>query len=70
LKKLWCYFNTVQLSSTFTEFSNTKIPANVEMVKKSYDDMIKVKLIPDELMTKVKAMFGIPTKVSEPDSDE
>ncbi len=40
------------------------------MVKKSYDDMIKVKLIPDELMTKVKAMFGIPTKVSEPDSDE
>ncbi len=40
------------------------------MVKKSYDNMIKVKVIPDELMNKVKAMFGIPTKIQQPDSDD
>ena len=60
----------MQLASTFTEFINNKIPANVEMVKKSYDNMIKVKVIPDELMNKVKAMFGIPTKIQQPDSHE
>lgn len=31
--------------------------------------MIKVKVIPDELMNKAKAMFGIPTKIQQPDSD-
>jgi len=51
----------VQLSSTFTEFTNNKIPANVEMVKKSYDDMIKVKVIPDDLINKIKAKLGIST---------
>jgi hypothetical protein len=40
------------------------------MVKKSYDNMIKVKVIPDELMNKVKAMFGIPAKIQQPDSDD
>ena len=60
----------MQLASTFTEFINNKIPANVEMVKKSYDNMIKVKVIPDELMNKVKAMFGIPTKIQQPDSEK
>jgi hypothetical protein len=58
------------LSSTFTDFSNNKIPANVEMVKKSYENMIKVKVMPEELMNYVKAMFGIPTKVSQPDKVE
>jgi hypothetical protein len=70
MKKLWFYFNTVQLGSTFTDFSNNKLPANVEMVKKSYDNMIKVKVIPDELMNNVKAMFGIPIKAPEPDKVE
>ena len=40
------------------------------MIKNSYDNMIKVKVIPDELMNKVKAMFGIPTKIQQPDSDD
>jgi len=58
----------MQLASTFTEFANNKIPANVEMVKKSYDDIIKVKVIPDEFMNKIKGIFGIPTTIQLPDS--
>jgi hypothetical protein len=29
MKKLWFYFNTVQLADSFTEFNNVKPPANV-----------------------------------------
>jgi energy-converting hydrogenase Eha subunit A len=70
MKKLWFYFNTVQLASTFTEFNLVKTPANVSMVKKSYDSIIHVKLIPDELMTKVKALFGIKTPIKNPEETD
>ncbi len=70
MKKLWFYFNTLQLSSTFTEFNLVKLPANVQMVKKSYDNIIHVKPIPAEMMTKIKAQFGITTPTNSTDQDE
>ena len=67
MKKLWFYFNTLQLASTFTEFNLVKTPANVSMVKKSYESIIHVKLIPESLMTKLKACFGIKPTVKQED---
>jgi hypothetical protein len=32
MKRLWFYFNTIQLASTYTEFNLVKVPANVSMV--------------------------------------
>ena len=32
MKKLWFYFNTMQLVDTFTEFHSVKAPANVQMI--------------------------------------
>jgi hypothetical protein len=42
MKKLWFYFNTMQLADTFTEFKNVKAPANVEMISNAYKDIIDV----------------------------
>lgn len=55
MKKLWFYFNTIQLGSTYTEFAYVKSPANVAMVKKSYDKIINVQPIPDEFKDQLMA---------------
>lgn len=70
MKKLWFYFNTIQLASTFTDFHLVKLPANVSMVKKSYENIIHVKPIPDELMVKLKAQFGITSSINTTEHTE
>jgi len=42
MKKLWFYFNTIQLSSSFIDFAYVAPPANVEMIKSSYEKIIHV----------------------------
>ena len=59
MKKLWFYFNTLQVTDSLVKFRNVKMPANVELVQKAYNDIIHVKLIPDELMNGLKQQLGI-----------
>ena len=59
MKKLWFYFNTLQVTDSLVKFRNVKMPANVELVQKAYNDIIHVKMIPDELMNGLKQQLGI-----------
>jgi len=59
MKKLWFYFNTIQLASTFTYFNLVKAPANVTMVKSAYEKIINLKLIPDQTIAQIKASIGL-----------
>ena len=71
MKKLWFYFNTIQVADTFTEFSNVKPPANVAMLQKAYKDIINVKVVPDPVADEIKANLGMPKKqVNETEQDE
>jgi hypothetical protein len=45
MKKLWFYFNTIQLADTFKEFNNIKAPANVVMISNAYKDIINAQII-------------------------
>jgi hypothetical protein len=40
------------------------------MVKKSYENIIHVKPIPDEMMVKLKAQFGITSKLNTTEEPE
>lgn len=59
MKKLWFYFNTLQVTDSLVKFRNVKMPANMELVKKAYNDIIHVKMIPDELMDGLLQQLGI-----------
>ena len=55
MKKLWFYFNTMQLVDTFTEFHSVKSPANVQMISDAYKDIINVQMLPPSVIDKIKA---------------
>lgn len=59
MKKLWFYFNTIQLASTFIYFNLVRAPANVTMVKSAYEKIINLKLIPDQTIAQIKASIGL-----------
>ena len=54
MKKLWFYFNTMQLIDSYLKFVNVKPPANVEIVAKAYNDIIHAKLLPDSVMASLE----------------
>lgn len=59
MRKLWFYFNALQLADSFTDFANVKSPANLEMVKKAYKDIIHVKMLPDSVIKSMQEQVGI-----------
>jgi len=61
MKKLWFYFNTMQLVDTFNEFNNVKAPANVMMISDAYKDIINVQVLPPDVMNKIKSYMGLKT---------
>lgn len=69
MKKLWFFFNTVQLASTFTEFNLVKSPANVTLIKKAYDKIVNLKILPDGFIDQLIANVGIDKKIEKPRDD-
>ena len=69
MKKLWFFFNTVQLASTFTEFNLVKSPANVTLIKKAYDKIVNLKILPDGFIDQLIANVGINKKIEKPRDD-
>ena len=63
MKKLWFYFNTVQLANSYTDFNLVQTPANVNMVKSAYDKIINLKIVPEQIMVNIKASLGLATGV-------
>jgi hypothetical protein len=42
MEKLWFFYNTMQLSNTFTDFNLVKEPANVSLVQRVYNQLINL----------------------------
>ena len=40
MKKLWAYFNTMQLVISFNEYEQVQAPANVMTLQKGYKDIL------------------------------
>ena len=67
--KLWFFFNTVQLGSSFTMFNLVRAPANVSLLKKAYDKIVNLKILPDGFIDQQLANLGINKKVEKPRDD-
>jgi len=49
LSQLWNIFNTLQLISALPSFA-VKIPANVETIHSSFDEIVNFEIIPKEFL--------------------